>query len=138
MARKLGKGKPFDLEDFREQLEQMNNMGGIAGLLEKLPGMATLPSGVADQVNNAHFGRLLAIINSMTHRERHYPALIKGSRKRRIASGSGTEVQDVNRLLKQFAQMQKVIKKTKGRRGLSEMLGQMKTGRFSGLPPVGR
>ena len=138
IARKLGKGRPFSLEDFREQLEQVNSMGGIAGFLEKLPGMDRLPSGVADQASNVQFGRLLAIINSMTQRERHYPALIKGSRKRRIAMGSGTEVQDVNRLLKQFLQMQKAMKKVKGGRGLDQMLRQMKTGGFSGLPPFSR
>jgi signal recognition particle subunit SRP54 len=138
VARKLGKGKAFDLGDFREQLEQMNHLGGLAGMLDKLPGAGNLPSGVLDQASHVQTGRLVAIINSMTPRERHHPALIKGSRKRRIASGSGTEVQEVNRLLKQFAQLQKMMKKAKGKKGMAQILGQMKGGGMSGIPPFGR
>ncbi len=121
LASKLKKGKGFDLEDFRTQLQQMTKMGGVAGLLDKLPGMGALPQGVKGQVNDGEFGRLEAIINSMTPLERRKPALIKGSRKRRIAQGSGTQVQDVNRLLKQFTQMQKMMKKmSKG--GMQKMM----------------
>ena len=137
VARKLGKGKAFDLGDFREQLEQMNHLGGLAGMLDKLPGAGNLPSGVLDQASQMQTGRLVAIINSMTTRERRYPALIKGSRKRRIAGGSGTEVQEVNRLLKQFAQLQKMMKKAKGKKGMAQILGQMKGGGMSGMPPFG-
>lgn len=137
VVRKLGKGKAFDLVDFREQLEQMNHMGGLAGMLDKLPGAGNLPAGVLDQASQVQTGRLVAIINSMTPRERRYPALIKGSRKRRIAGGSGTEVQEVNRLLKQFTQLQKVMKKAKGKKGLTQVLSQMKGGGIPGIPPFG-
>jgi signal recognition particle subunit SRP54 len=137
VVRKLGKGKAFDLDDFREQLEQMNRMGGIAGMLDKLPGTGHLPAGALDQASQVQTGRLVAIINSMTPRERRHPALIKGSRKRRIAGGSGTQVQEVNRLLKQFAQLQKVMKKAKGKKGLMQILGQMKGGGMPGMPPFG-
>ncbi|MEW8469563.1 MAG: signal recognition particle protein, partial [Candidatus Thiodiazotropha sp.] len=96
LAKKLQKGKGFDLDDFREQMLQMANMGGMSGLLDKLPGMGEIPDHVKNQVNDKEVGRLIAIINSMTTHERSFPAVIKGSRKRRIAAGSGTQVQDVN------------------------------------------
>ena len=137
VTRKLGKGKAFNLDDFRDQLEQMNQLGGLAGMLDKLPGTGNLPAGVLDQASQVQMDRLVAIINSMTPRERRHPVLIKGSRKRRIAGGSGTEVQEVNRLLKQFAQLQKVMKKAKGKKGLAQMLGQMKGGGIPGIPPFG-
>ena len=126
MARKLTKGKGFDFEDFREQLIQVEQMGGLGGLMEKLPGVSDLPAAVRAQASGGETGRLIAIINSMTPGERTFPAVIKGSRKRRIATGSGTQVQEVNRLLKQFAQMQKMMKKAKGKGGLARMMGQMK------------
>ena len=126
MARKLTKGKGFDFEDFREQLIQVEQMGGLGGLMEKLPGVSDLPAAVRAQAGGGETGRLIAIINSMTPGERTFPAVIKGSRKRRIAIGSGTQVQEVNRLLKQFAQMQKMMKKAKGKGGLARMMGQMK------------
>ncbi len=121
LARKLKKGKGFDLEDFRAQLRQMQNMGGLAALLDKLPGAGALPPGAAARVDDGQLRRLEAIINSMTPQERRRPDIIKGSRKRRIAAGSGTQVQDVNRLLKQFAQMQKMMKKM-GKGGMKNML----------------
>ena len=114
LANKLKKGKGFDLADFREQLKQMQNMGGMSGMMDKLPGMGELPAGVKDQVNDRDMLRLGAIIDSMTPGERLRPEVIKGSRKRRIAAGSGTQVQDVNKLLKQFKQMQKMMKRMKG------------------------
>lgn len=133
LAKKLKKGKGFDLEDFREQMLQMSNMGGVAGLLDKIPGMSNIPQNVKSQVNDKEFGRLIAMINSMTPQERLHPAIIKGSRKKRIASGSGTQVQDVNRLLKQFAQMQKMMKKmTKG--GMAKMMRGMKGKMPPGMP----
>ena len=104
IAAKLKKGKGFDFEDFKDQLVQMEQMGGLAGMLDKLPGMTDLPEHVKNRVNDSETRRTIAIINSMTARERLFPALIKGSRRRRIAGGSGTQVQDVNRLLKQFTQ----------------------------------
>jgi signal recognition particle subunit SRP54 len=120
-ANKLKKGKGFDLEDFREQVQQMRKMGGMASLLDKLPGMGNVPDEVKGQLNDKEFSRIEAIINSMTVKERRFPDIIKGSRKRRIAAGSGTQVQDVNRLLKQFDQMQRMMKKmSKG--GLGKLM----------------
>ena len=121
LATKLKKGKGFNLEDFREQIKQMRNMGGMASLLDKLPGMGNVPDEVKGQLNDKEFSRIEAIISSMTAKERRFPDIIKGSRKRRIAAGSGTQVQDVNRLLKQFDQMQRMMKKmSKG--GLGKLM----------------
>ena len=137
LAKKVVKGEGFTLADFREQMEQMANMGGISGLLDKLPGMGQVPDAVKSQVNDKEFKKLIAIINSMTQQERAFPAVIKGSRKRRIAAGSGTQVQDVNRLLKQFTQMQKMMKKMKGG-GMKKMLRGFKGGMPpGGMPPGG-
>jgi len=123
LARKISKGKGFDMNDFQDQLEQMLNMGGLAGMMDKLPGMGNLPKNAMMDDGQVH--RMKAIINSMTAKERSFPAIIKGSRRRRIASGSGTQVQDVNRLLKQHLQMQKMMKKmSKG--GMGKMLRGMK------------
>jgi len=132
LAKKVSKGKGFDLEDFRVQLQQMQNMGGITSLMDKLPGMGNMAA-AAQNVDEKQFLRLEAIINSMTMKERQFPAIIKGSRKRRIAAGSGTQVQDVNRLLKQFTQMQKMMKKmSKG--GLGKMMRGMKGKMPPGMP----
>ncbi|MGM0411773.1 MAG: signal recognition particle protein [Pseudomonadota bacterium] len=131
VARKLKKGKGFDLADFREQLQQMQSMGGVNSLMDKLPGAGQLPDHVKGQVDDSQFRRMEAIINSMTPGERQRPDIIKGSRKRRIAAGSGTQVQDVNRLLKQFQQMQKMMKKMKGggmQKLMKQMQGQMPPG----------
>ncbi|MBR9813903.1 signal recognition particle protein [bacterium] len=124
LAKKLKKGKGFDLADFREQMQQMQNMGGVGALLDKLPGAGKLPPGAAAQVDDKQVARTVAIINSMTPQERAFPALIKASRKRRIAAGSGTQVQDVNRLLKQFTQTQKMMKKFAGG-GMAKMMRGM-------------
>lgn len=113
LAKKLGQGKGFDLEDFRDQLIQMENMGGVRNLMSKLPGMGGMSGAVDDQATQRQMAGTLAIIDSMTPYERQSPNIIRGSRKRRIASGSGTQVQDVNRLLKQFVQMQKMMKRFK-------------------------
>ena len=129
VAEKLRKGKGFDLQDFRDQLDQMNNLGGMSTLLGKLPGMADLPNTVRNKVNDGEFMKLAAIIDSMTPRERQFPAVIKGSRKKRIANGSGMQVQDVNRLLKQFNQMQKMIKKMSKKGGVKNLMrGQLPRG----------
>ncbi len=125
VAAKMMKGQGFSLEDFRDQLVQMRGMGGMMSMLDKLPGMKNLPSGAKDQMNNKQFGKMEAIINSMTPKERQYPDLIKGSRKKRIAAGSGTLVQDVNQLLKQFMQMQKMMKQMGGKGGLMKMMRGM-------------
>ena len=125
-AKKMQKGKGFDLEDFRDQIAQMNKMGGIQSLMGKLPGMGAVPANIKDKVNDKSFVQIVAIINSMTPKERRNPDLLKGSRKKRIANGSGTQVQDVNRLLKQFFDMQTMMKRMgKGGRGLMNMLGGM-------------
>ncbi|MCG6966534.1 MAG: signal recognition particle protein [Chromatiaceae bacterium] len=136
LASKIHKGEGFDLGDFKEQMEQMANMGGMAGLLDKLPGMKQVPDAVKAQVGDREINRLIAIVNSMTPKERAFPAIIKGSRKKRIAAGSGTQVQDVNKLLKQFAQMQKVMKKMKGG-GLTKMMRGMKGKLPGGFPGGG-
>ena len=141
LVKKLKKGKDFDLADFKEQLEQMTKLGGMTGLLDKLPGMGQIPDHVKNQVNDKELVKLIAIINSMTPQERQFPAIVKGSRKRRIAQGSGTQVQDINKLLKQFAQMQKVMKKMKGG-GMAKMMRAMQgrmPGGFpgGGMPPGG-
>lgn len=109
LAKKIKKGKGFDLEDFKEQLQQMKNMGGVSSIMDKMPGMGALPPGAASMVDESQFRRMEAIINSMTMRERVNPDVLNGSRKRRITQGSGTQIQDLNRLLKQHKQMQKVI-----------------------------
>ncbi len=130
LARKVKKGQKFDLEDFRDQLQQMSNMGGITGMLDKLPGMGNIAQMAEQNMDMKMFARMEAMINSMTPLERRKPELIQGSRKRRICQGSGTQVQDLNRLLKQHKQMQKMMKKMKGggmekmMRGLGGMLGQ--------------
>lgn len=131
-VKKIAKGKGFDLDDFREQLRQMQNMGGVTGMLDKLPGMSEVPDAAKSQLNDKQVGRLVAIINSMTPRERRDPDAIRGSHKRRIAAGSGTQVQDVNRLLKQFMQTQRMMKQL-GKGGMQRMLQGIK-GKFPGFP----
>ncbi len=128
LARKVQKGKGLDLLDLREQLQQMLNMGGLSALLDKLPMGGKLPAGVADQAGDKQLRRQIAIINSMTPQERKIPAVINGSRKRRIALGSGVQIQDVNRLLKQHKQMQKMMKNKK----LFKQLASMNKGGFRG------
>ena len=130
LANKLKKGKGFDLEDFRDQLQQMQNMGGFSALLDKLLGAGKIPEQAKNQCNDRDLRRQIAIINSMTAKERRKPDILNGSRRRRIATGSGTQVQGVNRLLKQFTQLEKVMKKMRGG-GMAKMLRGMK-GR---LPP---
>ncbi len=132
LARKVKKGKGFDLEDLRDQFTQMENMGGLGNLMDKLPGMG---SGMAQAMQNpAHtkqMKRMVAIIDSMTPLERHRPEVINGSRKRRVAQGSGTQIQDVNRLLKQHKQMQRMMKKMGAKGGMKNMMRGLK----GKLPP---
>ncbi len=111
LARKIKKGKSFDLDDLRDQLLQMQNMGGLGAMMDKLPGMNDVPKDMKDKVDDKHLARQIAVINSMTAQERKYPDLIKGNRKKRIAAGCGQELQDVNRILKQHKMMQKMMKK---------------------------
>lgn len=129
LAKKVQKGKGFDLEDFRDQLQQMKNMGGMSSLMDKLPGMGQM--GQMMQGGNMagaekNFMQMEAIINSMTPHERRRPDVISGSRKKRIAAGSGTQIQDINRLLKQHKQMQKMMKKFSTKGGMAKMMRGMK------------
>jgi len=137
LAKKVIKGHGFDLQDFSDQLQQMKAMGGVEGLMGKLPGMGKQPNAAQAAAGEKSFGQMQAIINSMTAHERAFPKVIKGSRKKRIAAGSGTQVQDINRMLKQFEQMQKMMKKLTGKGGMSKMMRAMK-GRMppGGMPPV--
>jgi len=114
VAEKIRKGKGFDLEDFRQQLLQMQNMGGMASMLEKLPAQLAGQINPAQLQDDRKLRRTAAVIGSMTPQERAQPELIKASRKRRIAAGAGVPVQEVNRLLNQFEQMQKMMKMMKG------------------------
>ncbi|BFM06540.1 signal recognition particle protein [Halioxenophilus aromaticivorans] len=143
LVKKVQKGQKFDLEDLRDQLQQMANMGGMSSMLEKLPGMGNMAQ-MAEQANvGKQFKQMEALINSMTPSERRNPDLLNGSRKRRITMGSGTDIQDLNRLLKQHKQMAKMMKKMKGggmskmMRGLGGMMGGggMPGGPGGGLPP---
>lgn len=131
LATKLKKGDGFDLNDFLDQLKQMRNMGGMASMMSKMPGMSQVPDAVKSQMDDSVLVKMESIINSMTRKERQKPEIIKGSRKRRIAMGSGTQVQDVNRLLKQFDDMQRMMKKMK-KGGLAKMMRGMK-----GMMPPG-
>ena len=136
LAKKIKKGKGFDLNDFKEQLLQMNNMGGISSMMSKLPGMSQLPEQATGQVNDKALAQTIAIINSMTMKERRVPKIIIGSRKRRITEGSGTQIQDLNRLLKQFAQMQKMMKKFTKPGGMQKMMrGMGGLGGLKGMLP---
>ncbi|NLS43602.1 signal recognition particle protein [BEV proteobacterium] len=133
LAKKLKKGDGFDLTDFLDQLKQMRNMGGMASIMSKLPGVGQLPDNVKSQMDDKVLVRMEAIINSMTQQERAKPEIIKGSRKRRIATGSGMQVQDVNRLLKQFDDMQRMMKKMKNG-GMAKMMRSIKGMMPPGLP----
>ena len=136
-ARKMQQGQKFDLEDFRDQLQQMANMGGLSSMLDKLPGMGQLPASAQAQLDDGQFKRMAVIIDSMTVRERRFPDLLNGSRKQRIASGSGTQLADINRLLKQHKQMQKMMKKVGKKGGMQKMMRGMQGMKFpgGGMPP---
>ncbi len=139
LASKVKSGGNFDLEDFREQLNQMKNMGGMMNMIEKLPGVGQLPPEALAQVQDGKMtNQMEAIINSMTKGERTRPDIIKGSRKRRIAAGSGTQIQDVNRLLKQFTQMQKMMKKMSSKGGMAKMMRGMQGMMPGGMKLPGR
>ncbi|MCK5812987.1 MAG: signal recognition particle protein, partial [Cocleimonas sp.] len=108
LVKKLNKGHGFDLEDLRKQMLQMEKMGGMGGLMSKMPGMGNLSAQIQEKAGDKEVARMVAIINSMTTQERRFPAIIKGSRKKRIAMGCGMQIQDVNRILKQHKQMSKM------------------------------
>ncbi len=142
-AQKIHKGKGFDLEDLRDQLQQMQNMGGMAGLLDKLPGMGQMAQIAQNDASIKQFKCMTAIINSMTPAERRDPDILNGSRKRRITVGSGTQIQDLNRLLKQHKQMSKMMKKMKGGKGMTNMMRGLSSqlggagGSIPGMPSAG-
>ena len=132
LANKVVKGKRFDLNDLREQLQQMKQLGGMEELVDKLPGMGNMAQLAQQKDVTSQFGKMEFIIDSMTPKERANPDILNGSRKRRITQGSGTSIQDLNRLLKQHKQMGKMMKKMKGK-GMQKMmqgLGNM-------MPPGG-
>jgi len=137
LANKVLKGKRFDLNDMKEQMEQMLSMGGMAALLDKLPGVSKLPQNLREKANDREIKRTIAIIQSMTPRERRFPDLLNGSRKRRIALGSGTQPQDVNRVLKQYQQMERMMSKLSqgGMKGLMRQLGAALKGGPGGMFP---
>ena len=131
LAKKFKTGKGFDLEDFKQQIGQMKKMGGVSALMDKLPGELARAAQGAPQIDDKHIRRIEGIINSMTPKERAYPDLLKASRKRRVAAGAGVTVQEVNQLLKQFEQTQKMMKMmAKG--GMQKMMRGLK-GRIPGL-----
>jgi signal recognition particle subunit SRP54 len=132
LVKKVKKGKKFDLNDFRDQLEQMRNMGGISSMMDKLPGMGQMSQMAQQQVDEKSLNQMEALINSMTPQERRYPDVIDNSRKRRITMGSGTQVQDINRLLKQHKMMQKMMKKFSKKGGMANMMRGM-----GGMMPPG-
>ncbi|OGT60126.1 MAG: signal recognition particle protein [Gammaproteobacteria bacterium RIFCSPHIGHO2_12_FULL_45_12] len=139
LVKKMKKGKTFDLEDFREQLKQIHNMGGVMGIMSKLPGMNQLPPNVKEQFNDKKITQIESIINSMTPKERRFPDLIRNSQKRRIALGSGTTVQVINQLLKQFSQMKKMMGKMSKKGGMMKLMrgmqGKFPFGGGGSLPP---
>jgi signal recognition particle subunit SRP54 len=141
LAEKVMKGKRFDMNDMRDQLQQMVSMGGLASLMDKLPGVGNLPDAVKSKVNDKEIHRMIAIVNSMTKKERRHPDLLNGSRRARVAKGSGTQPADVNRLLKQYMQMEKMMSKmgSGGMKGLMRQMGAAMKGMGGGggMPPGG-
>ncbi len=135
LAGKVGKGsRRFGMDDLRDQLKQMESLGGLGSLMDKLPGMNKLPEAARAQMDDRQTRRMVAIINSMTPNERRYPDIIKGSRKRRIAAGSGVQIQDVNRLMKQHKQMQKMMKKVGSKGAMAKMMKRLPGG--GGFPGI--
>ena len=139
LVKKLNRGHGFDLEDLRKQMLQMEKMGGMGGLMAKMPGMGNLTAQLKEKAGDKEVARMVAIINSMTIQERRFPAIIKGSRKKRIAAGCGMQIQDVNRILKQHKQMSKMMKKFKGggmKKMMRAMQGQLPPGMGGGGFPM--
>jgi signal recognition particle subunit SRP54 len=136
LAEKVARGSKFDLNDMRDQLEQMQNMGGLAGLMDKLPGVGQIPDHVKAQVTGREVPRMVAIINSMTKKERRNPALLNGSRRARIAKGAGMAPADVNKLMNQYQQMEKMMSKMGrgGMKGLMRGMQGMMGGGGGGMP----
>jgi len=133
LAKKIKKGKSFDLEDLRDQLQQMLGMGGLGSLMDKLPGVGQVPEAARAQMDDRQLRQMVAIINSMTAKERRLPTLLNGPRRKRIANGSGTSVQQVNQVMKQYKQMSKMMKKmSKG--GMAKMMRGMGGKMPGGMP----
>jgi signal recognition particle subunit SRP54 len=122
LVKKIQKGKTFDLNDYYDQLQQLKSMGGLSAMMDKLPGAGNVPQHVREKINDNEWLQQIVIISSMTRQERSFPDVINTSRKQRIAKGSGTDVQDVNKMLKQYDQMQKMMKKFKK----GNLLGMMR------------
>jgi len=133
LAKKVAKGKGFDLVDLKSQLEQLQKMGGVGALMDKLPQAATRGGALPADQGDKDVRRQIAIINSMTRKERRNPGLLDGSRRRRIAAGAGVQVQDVNKLMKQFMEMQKMMKSMAGGK-MKRMLQAFKGGMPPGFP----
>jgi len=133
LAGKVGKGsRRFGLDDFKSQLEQMEKLGGLGALADKLPGMGNLTAAAKARIDDRQTRRMIAIVNSMTPKERRYPDTINGSRKRRIAEGSGTRIQDINKVLKQHKQMQKMMKKVGNKSAMQKLLKRLPGGGMPG------
>jgi len=129
LAGKIGKGsRRFGMDDLRDQLVQMQNMGGLGSMMDKLPGMNKIPEAAKAQMDDRQTRRMIAIVNAMTPNERRYPDIIRGSRKRRIAAGAGLQIQDVNRLIKQHKQMQKMMKKVGNKGAMAKLMKRMPGG----------
>lgn len=125
LAKKLKSGKGFSLNDLRSQLVQMQNMGGVNSLIDKLPGAGNMSEAMKSQASDKSVIHMVAMIDSMTKKERRFPDIIKATRKQRIAAGSGMKVQDVNRLMKQYTQMRKMMKKFSKKGGMKNMMRAM-------------
>ncbi len=135
LAKKVTRRQKFDLADFRDQLESMASMGGVGSMLDKLPGMNQVPASARAQLDDGQFRRMAVIIDSMTPHERRFPDVVNSSRKQRIARGSGTTVIDVNRMLKQHRQMQKMMKKFGRKGGMQNMMRGLQGIKGAGRPP---
>lgn len=133
LLKKVQKGKSFDLNDYYDQLQQLKNMGGVSAMLDKLPGVGAVPQHVKEKINDKEWLQQIVIIDSMTREERKSPDILNTSRKQRIARGSGTDIQDINKLLKQFDQMQKVMKKFK-KGNLMNMMRGLRGNLRGGMP----
>ncbi|MGA1296849.1 MAG: signal recognition particle protein, partial [Burkholderiaceae bacterium] len=134
LVKKMQKGKAFNLNDYHDQLQQLKSMGGLTAMMDKLPGAGNVPQHVKEKITDNEWMQQIVIINSMTKKERLDPDLINNSRKQRIAKGSGTDVQDINKMLKQFDQMQKMMKKFKKGNLLGMMRGMKGNMMRSGMP----
>jgi len=135
LVRKVQRGRRFDLTDFQTQMQQTFSLGGMDAMLDKIPGVGQLPAQALERIDDARFRRMDVIIKSMTPQERQFPDIINGSRKRRIAKGSGTSIQDVNQLLRQHKQMQKMMKKVGRKGGMQRMIRGLEAVQKQGVQP---